>query len=209
MLEKILDYLTSIPNADFLKALGLLILSTCTGFVPNNNDLATAAAALVSQKKMLNPTSMAFFCFGVWSLGESCIFLTGKYLGTRLFKLAWVRKKITENKQMALTKMLNENLWTLIFTVRISPVFRAHTIMSLGALGLSAKNFLTKHIPVLFVHVMVIFHLFYYLGTLFKTVLADYATFFMLVIFLLWLSMVIWVGLKFKTKLNQIEEEHL
>ncbi|MFZ4714574.1 MAG: VTT domain-containing protein [Bacteriovoracaceae bacterium] len=201
-MDQILIYLQNIPSSEFYQTLGILIYTTCSGFVPNNNDLSIAAAALITNMKSLPATPTALFCFAIWSLGESTTFTIGYFLGPKLLKSKLLQKKMSEKRQADLKKMIDENLFSLIFTVRISPVLRAYTILALGALGLTPLNFFCRHIPLLFIHVMVVFHAFFYLGPILKSFFADNSTYVFIAIFIVWVSMMFYVGRKFYKKLE-------
>jgi membrane protein DedA with SNARE-associated domain len=201
-MESIILYLQNLPPSEFYKSLGILLYSTCTGLVPTNNDLSVAAGAFISQIKLLSPTKTALFCFLIWSLGETTSFFVGHFLGYRILKTKLLQKKLDEKKQIMLKKMINENLVQLIFAIRISPVLRSYTIVSLGALGLTPKLFFSRHIPILFVHSMVVFHAFYYLGPVLKSFFSENATSIFLLITIAWLAIMIFVGRNFYQKMS-------
>jgi membrane protein DedA with SNARE-associated domain len=201
-MESIIVYLQNLSLPEFYKSLGILLYSTCTGLVPTNNDLSVAAAAFISQIKLLSPTKTALFCFMIWSLGETTSFFVGHFLGNKILKTKFLQKKLDEKKQALLKKMINDNLIQLILTIRISPVLRSYTIVSLGALGLRPKLFFSRHIPILFFHSMIVFHAFYYLGPVLKSFFSENATSVFFLITIIWLGMMILVGRNFYQKMN-------
>lgn len=201
-MEKIIEYLLSIPEVDFVKSICILVITSCSGLIPNNNDISLAAAGLITQLKKMSPFYISIMATISWMIGETIMFLIGKYFGRKIFNFKFIVRKMTIERQKRITQMMNENPFALIVMIRLTPVLRACSILTVGSLGLSHFNFFSKHLPLLGFYSLSIFYFFYAGGTWLKTIFADNSIWVMAIIVLLWISMMIILGKRFLKKLK-------
>lgn len=195
-MDKILNYLQSIPDQDLIKSLCILIYSSCYGLIPNNNDISLAAAGLLAHYKMLSPFGVASLATLSWAAGESSVYLLGRLVGKKVFNLKLIKKKMPEDKQQKISNLLNKNPIQFFFIIRLTPVLRACSILTMGGLGLSPIHFFTKHIPILITYAFMIFFFFYLVGTWLQSMFTEYHLYVMGMIIIVWLSCMIMVGKK-------------
>lgn len=201
-MDIIISFLQEVPDDNFIKTICLLIFTSCSGLIPNNNDISLAAAGLISHLKNLSPYNVALMATLSWMTGESLVFMTGRFLGRKIFNINFIKLKMNEQRQLKITQLINENPFSLIFMIRLTPVLRACSILTMGSLGLSPFNFVSKHLPLLFVYSFCIFFFFYYGGVWLKSMFAEYSILAMAAIIILWISVMILIGKKFLAKLK-------
>lgn len=201
-MDQILDYLQALPEADFIKSICLLIFTSCSGLIPNNNDISLAAAGLITRFKNLSPGQVVLATTFSWMAGETIVYFLGRFLGRKALKLKFIHQKMNEERQMKISQMINQNPLSLFIMIRLTPVLRACSILTIGSLGLSPFHFFTKHLPLLAIYATSIFYFFYEGGYWVKTLFAEYSILIMISIILAWLSMMVLVGRKFIKKLN-------
>lgn len=201
-MDQILSYLQALPEADFIKSICLLIFTSCSGLIPNNNDISLAAAGLITRFKNLSPFQMASATTLSWMAGETTVFFLGRTFGRKILKLKFISKKMNEERQIKIAHMINQNPFSLFIMIRLTPVLRACSILTIGSLGLSPLHFITKHLPLLALYAISIFYFFYYGGQLMKNIFAENAIIVMSLVIIAWLTMMVLIGRKFIKKLN-------
>lgn len=206
-MEQIISYLQALPESDFIKSICFLIFTSCSGLIPNNNDISLAAAGLITQLKNLSPFQVASSATLSWMAGETAVFFLGRMLGQKILKLKFISKKMNEERQMKIAQMINQNPLSLFIMIRLTPVLRTCSILTIGSLGLSPLHFITKHLPLLAIYAISIFYFFYQGGQLMKNIFAENAIIVMSLIIIAWLSMMVLIGRKFIKRLKSTSEE--
>lgn len=201
-MEQIIAYLEALPSEDFIRSICLLIFTSCSGIIPNNNDISLAAAGLITNLKNLPPIYVASAATLSWMMGETVVFLIGRLLGKKIFNFEFIKRKMNEQRQTKIAQMINENPFSLFIMIRLTPVLRACSILTMGSLGLSPLHFFTKHLPLLFFYSYLIFFVFYKGGVWVKTIFAENSIIVMGIIVLLWVTMMVMIGRNFLKKLK-------
>jgi membrane protein DedA with SNARE-associated domain len=139
--HSIINFLSGL---DGLTAYGAIIglLLVCGLGVPLPEDITLIAAGILSTLGQVSlPGAMAAGFFGVM-VGDTFMFMLGRLLGRRAFRLPVIRTIMTPKRIAMAERKVIRNSKFICFTARFLPGLRSPIFMTAGTLGVSAWTFL-------------------------------------------------------------------
>ena len=163
-MEEILTWIQSIEPSQLMWIVGATIALTSMGALPSNNDVVMIALGLYSSQKPEVGLQFFWLAIGCILIGELAAFSIGFFMGEKIRKLAWFKKKFNGDTIAKLEQIVDQSSSSFIFAIRITPFLRPYFTIALGALRLKPVSFISVHPLFVVFHVSVVFFVPYKLG---------------------------------------------
>jgi len=205
MMQEAILRLQGISPQDFLSTIAVLIFLTCLGVVPNNNDLVLVAASLIAKLKMIPLYALLGTIAGTWVLGETTMYLLGRWVGRKFIRWNFIQKRISPATWIRLEELINQRPAPLFLLLRITPIFRAYLMVGLGSIGMRPKVFFRYHPWILIAYVSVLGSVFYHLGEVIQVRFNEYQGWIAASVIIFWMATLWTIGRRFtKSLMNPV-----
>lgn len=139
MIETLLEHFQGSP----LSLWGpFLILLLCGLGVPVPEDIVLIAAGVLGQVDGRSWLYVSCFMYAGVLMGDSMIFFAGRFFGSRLLALAWVRRLFSQEKQAKVEEFFARHGSAGLFIGRFLPGLRAPIFFTAGSMKVAFVKFL-------------------------------------------------------------------
>jgi membrane protein DedA with SNARE-associated domain len=200
-MEFVTEYLSQYSHAQMFNAYCILLFLTLLGTLPNNSDLTIIAGSLLVAVGTFNFYPFIAVVFALVLVTENLMFFLGYFWGNKVKGLKLVQKVFPLKKQESFEKIAKRNAFKMVFTIRLTPLFRPAFHFMLGSLRISPRKFWLYHTPIMLVYVSTLIGVSVSFGNVVEIYLNEYKEWILIGFLILCFSI---IKFSFRTKENEI-----